>query len=324
MPTPPSRIGTLVLTACCALLAPATHAQEPSEIQWREDYSLALREAHEQDRLVWIQFTGPWCPNCRRMERDSFPAEEVVTESKTRFVPLKLRSDVNEQLAAAFQLTGLPATVIVAPDRSILAVHQGYLGPDELTEVLKNAHRQQLETKSKLALKQKKAETIAAAAEENRPELDGYCPVSLVVDRKLRRGSPAFQIVHNSRIYHFASAAERARFEQDPTRFVPANDAYCPVRELDEGLEIAGKPRFGAVYAGRLYLCASAGDRARFLENPARYAAVDVAQGGFCPHCLTENGLLVRGDPRHRLSREGKLFWFPDPSHRDAFLASNP
>ena len=49
---------------------------------------------------------------------------------------------------------------------------------------------------------------------------------------------------------------------------------------------------------------------------------VDVAEQGFCVHCRRESGLLVRGDPRHEVVRQGRRYWFPDSSHRDAFLAS--
>ena len=51
---------------------------------------------------------------------------------------------------------------------------------------------------------------------------------------------------------------------------------------------------------------------------------VDVAEQGFCPHCLGETGLLVRGDPKYAITRDGLRYWFPDPAHRDAFLAANP
>ena len=51
---------------------------------------------------------------------------------------------------------------------------------------------------------------------------------------------------------------------------------------------------------------------------------VNVAEQGFCPHCLGETGLLVRGDPKYAITRDGRRYWFPDPSHRDAFLAANP
>ena len=48
----------------------------------------------------------------------------------------------------------------------------------------------------------------------------------------------------------------------------------------------------------------------------------DVAEQGFCLHCIRDSGLLVRGDPRHEITREGRRYWFPDLSHRDAFLAA--
>ena len=90
------------------------------------------KHARTGNRLLWIQFTGPWCPNCTRMERDSFPHPAIVEHSQRSFLPLKLRSDLNEQLVAAFNLTAIPATIIVAPNRDVIGFHQGYLGPDDL------------------------------------------------------------------------------------------------------------------------------------------------------------------------------------------------
>ena len=71
-----------------------------------------------------------------RMERDSFPDADVIDHAQRSFVPLKLRSDVHEGLALGFNLSGLPATVLVAPTREIVAIRQGYLGPDELEQLL--------------------------------------------------------------------------------------------------------------------------------------------------------------------------------------------
>ena len=121
---------------CAAMIAGSAQATEPTPISWRDDYGGALEEARSTNRLVWIQFTGPWCPNCLRMERDSFPDADVIEHAQRSYVPLKLRSDVHEQLALGFNLSGLPATVLVAPNREIVAIHQGYLGPDELEQVL--------------------------------------------------------------------------------------------------------------------------------------------------------------------------------------------
>ena len=112
---------------------------EPGLITWRTDYARALDEAKTRNQLIWIQFTGPWCPNCTRMEQDSFPHPAIRAHAEQSFVPLKLRADANEELALGFGLSGLPATVIVAPSREVFVVRQGYLGPDELGDLLREA-----------------------------------------------------------------------------------------------------------------------------------------------------------------------------------------
>ena len=62
--------------------SPARRAEEPAAIAWREDYAGAMENARAGNRLLWIQFTGPWCPNCTRMERDSFPSPTIIEHSE--------------------------------------------------------------------------------------------------------------------------------------------------------------------------------------------------------------------------------------------------
>jgi YHS domain-containing protein len=322
--------------ASMILASASTRATEPTPIAWREDYGGALREARATNRLVWIQFTGPWCPNCHRMERDSFPDADVIEHAQRSFVPLKLRSDVHERLALSFNISGLPATVLVAPTREIVAIRQGYLGPDELEQVL----REGLTSWRGRDLGAKAGETTADRAkrdatgpvkaasprpkEEPKFALSGYCPVSLVSDRKLVAGRAEHSVQHEGNTYRFADAALSDRFRKEPERYIPANGGDCPVTEIDRGIARPGDPRWGVLYQGRLYLCASEATRRRFLGEPGRYALVDVAERGFCAHCLSETGILVRGDPKVAITRDGRRYWFPDPRHRAAFLAANP
>jgi hypothetical protein len=70
-------------------------------------------------------------------------------------------------------------------------------------------------------------------------------------------------------------------------------------------------------------LCATEADRKQFLTAPERYSMVDVAEQGFCPHCIQESGLLVRGDAKHEVHRDGRRYWFPDLAHREAFLSAS-
>ncbi len=307
-------------------------AEESESISWRTDYGSALDEAKTRNQLLWIQFTAPWCPNCTRMEQDSFVHPAIREHARRSFVPVKLRADANEELALSFELSGLPATVIVAPSREVIAVRQGYLGPDELGDLLQDATRR-LDLKPQLASKDKSA-TAGNSSDRDRQRnaskprietaiaLSGFCPVTLVADKRLVPGQAEYTVTHEGRLYRLASLLTFNLFSKDPQRYVPANQGNCPVAQLDRGTMLPGDARYGVLYQGRLFLCASDSDRQQFLKEPVRYAAIDVAENGFCPHCLTQDGLLVRGDPRFDLSHQGKRYWFPDMSHRGAFLAA--
>ncbi len=283
--------------AFCAsmfLASASARATEPVPISWRDDYGRAMEEARATNRLVWIQFTGPWCPNCLRMERDSFPDADVIGHAQRSFVPLKLRSDVHEGLALGFNLSGLPATVLVAPTREIVAIRQGYLGPDDLEQVLRegvtswrdrDAAAKSDETTASSAGRDAADHGRAASPrpkEETKLALSGYCPVSLVSDRKLVTGQTEYTVQHEGNTYRFASAVMSSRFRKEPERYIPANGGDCPVTELDRGIAAPGDPRWGVLYQGRLYLCASDEARRRFLGEPGRYAMADVAGQGFC------------------------------------------
>jgi YHS domain-containing protein len=306
---------------CATSSRGSAQSVEPEPISWRGDYAGALEEAKTANRLLWIQFTGPWCPNCVRMERDAFPDPEIIQHARESFVPLKLRSDVHEQLALAFNLSGLPATVIVAPSREIVAVRQGYLGPDELDSLLSDVVSTWREREGA-----SKSEVVrpepARPKKEAQVALSGYCPVSLIADRRLVPGQTEYTVQHEGRVYRFASAVMSNLFRKDPDRYVPMNHGDCPVSQVDRGAVRAGNPRWGVLYQGRLFLCATEEARRQFLEDPERYSMVDVAEQGFCVHCLSAAGLLVRGDPKYEVSRDGRRFWFPDASHREAFLAA--
>jgi YHS domain-containing protein len=318
-----------VVISCASIFLVPARATEPVPISWRSDYGGALEEAKSTNRPVWIQFTGPWCPNCLRMERDSFPDADIIEHSQRSFVPLKLRSDVHEQLALGFNLSSLPATVLIAPTREIIAIRQGYLGPDELDQVLsegvmtwRGREAAAASDKAKIKVAARRETQSTRPKEEPKPALLGYCPVSLVVDRKLVAGKAEHTVRHEGQPYRFASAASKELFRKDPERFVPANGGDCPVTELDHGASKAGNPRWGALYQGRLYLCYSDDARRRFLGEPGRYATVDVAEQGFCAHCLGETGLLIPGDPKYAVTRDGLRYWFPDATHRAAFVAA--
>jgi YHS domain-containing protein len=264
------------------------------------------------------------------MEHDSFPSPAVVARADSEFVPLRLQADVHQDLALSFELNGLPASVIVDPDRRVLAVHQGYLGADELDAMLGRALAAYTppvggEVLADAPPSRSASEFVGPPAPTARDaELSGFCPVSLLGEGTLVAGRDEHAAEYGGRIYRFASAPALDLFRRDPERYIPANDGRCPVERLDAGRQAPGDLRFAALYRERIYLCSSEDDRGRFMADPDRYAAVGVEAAGACPHCLAERGEAVPGDPRCSLVVGGRRFWFPDDSHRGAFLTLAP
>jgi YHS domain-containing protein len=319
---------SIALLLCCWLAGQQAYGTDGAAISWRDQYGQALEEARAANRLLWVQFTGPWCPHCTRMESDTFPDPKIIAHARESFVPLKLRADGNEQLVQSLNVTGLPATAIVAPNRDVIALQQGYLGPDEFDAFLRDAlaRRPQPAAAPGSASPPKgdaSADQGEAAADPEAPlALAGFCAVSLVSERKLVPGKSRHTVRHDGRVYHFANADARARFQKEPQRYVPANEGCCPVARVQQGVMKPGAPQWGVLYAEHLFLCATEEDRRAFMTNPYLYAMVDVAESGYCVHCIRQSGILVPGEPRHEIARDGLRYWFPDITHRDAFLAT--
>jgi YHS domain-containing protein/thiol-disulfide isomerase/thioredoxin len=277
---------------------------EPTGIVWRDDLPRALESAASQDRLVWLQFTGPWCHNCRRMEREVFNTTPVVRLANDRFVPVQLRSDLHEELALGYGLSSLPATVILRPNGEVIAGSQGYKDSRSFAAFLSNALASEGRLKNAAPIRTE----LARSTEGPAPALGGHCPVGLVDEHRLVAGDSSLAVVHDGRLYRLSSEASRRRFRNNPDLYAPVNGGRCPVSQVDRGEDRPGSPKWGVLYGGHLYLCGDGSARQRFLRHPERYTHVHNAERGFCAHCWALDGLpprdradlpLVRAD-RHR------------------------
>jgi thioredoxin-related protein len=114
-------------------------ALSPEAIPWRTDFHSAEIEARAKSRLLWVQFTGSWCPNCVRMERESLIHPRIVDHACNNFIPVKIRSEEHEDLVDRFGLSGIPATVLVKPSGEVVARHEGYLDAAAFHAVLERA-----------------------------------------------------------------------------------------------------------------------------------------------------------------------------------------
>ena len=138
-PVVPGRDALALALVLKTAFALPSSASDPGPIRRRTDLTRARTEAGAVGRLVWLQFTGPWCHNCRRMDAEVFDRPRVVGLSSSDFVPVKLRADDHEELALGFELTALPATVILRPTGEVVARTQGFLDVESFQNFLLSA-----------------------------------------------------------------------------------------------------------------------------------------------------------------------------------------
>lgn len=116
-----------------------------SEEGWTEDYEAAVAEAKSDGIPVFIDFTGYTCTNCRAMESNVFPLQEVRDKfDKMKLVKLYTDggADAQKNQQLQFKLTGnvaLPTYVILDPSgEQVIAMELGYIDSDKFISFLEN------------------------------------------------------------------------------------------------------------------------------------------------------------------------------------------
>jgi thioredoxin-related protein len=134
----------------CAVLAVTLTAPGAETLKWSTDYSVALVQAKEQNRQVFLLFTGSdWCIWCKRLNNEILSSPEFsryageklllvevdFPEHKAQSAALKGQ---NAKLAETYHIEGYPTVIVL--DRTGKAVGRlGYQkgGPGPFLEALK-------------------------------------------------------------------------------------------------------------------------------------------------------------------------------------------
>jgi thiol:disulfide interchange protein len=108
-------------------------AEATGEVNWiLNDYDGALAKAKQQNRPVFIDFTGYTCTNCRWMEANMFPKPEVKQEL-LKFVTVRLYTDGKGEIyekqqkmqQERFGTVALPLYAIVRPNGTPVTTFPG-------------------------------------------------------------------------------------------------------------------------------------------------------------------------------------------------------
>ncbi len=97
---------------------------------WYKDYNEALAEAKKQNKMLFVDFTGFTCTNCRWMETKMFPIADVKARLD-QFVKVKLFTDRNKEPYISnkklqeerYGSIELPLYVIIKPDEELVGTN---------------------------------------------------------------------------------------------------------------------------------------------------------------------------------------------------------
>jgi thiol:disulfide interchange protein DsbD len=108
-------------------------ASAPMSLAWRlNDYPAALAQARQEGKRVFIDFTGYTCTNCRWMEANMFPRQDVRSELGG-FVLVRLYTDGEGEIfqkqqrlqQEKYQTVALPFYAVVNADGSPVTTFPG-------------------------------------------------------------------------------------------------------------------------------------------------------------------------------------------------------
>jgi YHS domain-containing protein/thiol-disulfide isomerase/thioredoxin len=257
--------------AVAGFLAIASTGRAQQPLHWELSIDAAKQIAARSNRLVLVEFTAPWCGQCRAMEAEVFGQPGVAGVIEANYVPVRINVDYAAQTAKQYGITGLPTTVILAPTARG-EVLDSIPGRMEVVPYLTRLNR------LAVAVKRPAAAPVARIAGGSPPAataplgLDGYCPVQLVEKQAWARGDARWGAIHQGRTYLFAGADQQRRFFADPDRYAPVNGGNDVVLTVEQKQVVPGCRQHGVYYVGHVYLFRDEASLAKFRKDPRYYA----------------------------------------------------
>lgn len=151
--------------------------------------------------------------------------------------------------------------------------------------------------------------------------LDGNDPIALLEGDALKSGVPQFSTGFDGLTYRFATAANKARFDQNPEAFAIVLGGNSVVDWKNSGKHVAGLVKNRSLYGGRLYLFADDKQKAAFDADPNAFADADLILQGYSVVGLVDNEALAKGNKEIRAVYSGRVLYFVNRVERAAFLS---
>lgn len=305
-------IRGLMLLAIAVAVSDSAQAEG---VRWLKDPQTAMQQAAATGRPVLMKFTADWCGYCKKMERTTFSDAQTAEVVHRDFVPLLIDADKHKGLTQQLKIRGLPATLIIAPDMTILDRITGYQTTAKLLPRL-NAITASHQPASRVpALPAAQQKTTVVQAEENPFETNPFTtqqpPVAAPQQPVVPAPGPAV-----------APPTPQTAMVATTTIGVPAQPAFgglCLTSVVDERQLIPGSDTVTGQYRGQQLYFRDVTQRDLFFQNPQKYWPM---LDGICAGTYLESGQSVPGTLQHAAVFRNRVWLFRDRAQMLRFIES--
>lgn len=129
-------ILTLVLALFTGTLQTSASQAGDGGIQWLS-YTEGRQRGEVENKKVFLVFNADWCRYCVQMEKETFRDPTIIAYVNRNFVPISVNSDKQQDIAAKYNVRGLPSTWFISEDGEKIGNRPGYIASDEMLKILK-------------------------------------------------------------------------------------------------------------------------------------------------------------------------------------------
>ena len=85
---------------------------------------------------MFLHFTAEWCYYCGVMEKETFKDPAIISSLNENFIAIKVDFDREANTSSLYGVRGLPDTIFVAENGSIIGRRPGYIPPNIMKVIL--------------------------------------------------------------------------------------------------------------------------------------------------------------------------------------------
>lgn len=132
------RSGAIILAMLIAVTAVAAEAVQSTGggIQWLS-YDEGRQRGEAENKKLFLVFNADWCRYCLQMEKETFRHPAVIAYVNRNFIPISVNSDREQDVAAEFNVRGLPSTWFLSEDGKRIGNRPGFIAAEEMLKILK-------------------------------------------------------------------------------------------------------------------------------------------------------------------------------------------